>query len=210
LATADLAPGAATRAFAEVIEEVHVRSLFTRDAEARHQLLTSEEPHDPGGTWIASRVSFDVDSEEIDLEVQSFAVPRELRVSVDGHLEKTITIEPQWASVRLDRELGNGGHRVTLEVDGCVSPRDLGVGDDGRCLGFQVAGPQLRRFELYDLERDPLAQHDIARTAVELRQVLFRQLAELTWEPRAQPARRPLTDEERHALEALGYLDPSR
>jgi len=210
LATADLAPGAATRAFAEVIEEVHVRSLFTRDAEARHQLLTSEEPHDPGGTWIASRVSFDVDSEEIDLEVQSFAVPRELRVSVDGRLEKTITIEPRWASVQLDRGLGNGGHRVTLEVDGCVSPRDLGVGDDGRCLGFQVAGPQLRRFELYDLERDPLAQHDIARTAVELRQVLFRQLAELTWEPRAQPARRPLTDEERHALEALGYLDPSR
>ncbi len=118
-------------------------------------------------------------------------------------------IEPQWASVRLDQGLGNGGHRVMLEVDGCVSPRDLGVGDDGRCLGFQVAGPQLRRFELYDLERDPLAQHDIARTAMGVRQLLFEQLAELTWEPRSQPERRPLTDEERRALEALGYLDPS-
>jgi len=210
LATAHVARGATTHAFAEVIEEEHVRSIFARDAEGRHQLLTAAEPHDPEGTWIARRVSFDVDGGEIDLEVQSFAVPRELRVLVDGRLEKTITIEPRWTSVRLDHGLRGDGHRVTLEVDGCVSPRDLGVGDDDRCLGLQVAGPQLRRFELYDLERDPLAQHDIARTSVGVRQLLSQQLAELTWEPRSQPERRPLTDEERRALEALGYLDPSR
>ena len=210
LATAHLARGAATHAFAEVIEEVHVRSFFARNAEGRHQLLTASPPHDPEGTWIASSVSFDVDGGEINLEVQSFAVPRELRVSIDGRLEKTMTIEPRWASVRLDHGLRGDGHRVTLEVDGCVSPRDLGVGDDGRCLGFQVAGPKLHRLELYDLERDPLAQHDIARAAVELRQILFQQLANLTWEPRSQPARRPLTEEERRALEALGYLDPSQ
>jgi hypothetical protein len=45
---------------------------------------------------------------------------------------------------------------------------------------------------------------------VGVRHLLSQQLAELTWEPRSQPASRPLTDEERRSLEALGYLDPSR
>ena len=107
----------------------------------------------------------------------------------------------------IDLPVVDGPLRITLEVDGCVSPKELGRGNDGRCLGLQVAGPPLERVELYDLVRDPLAQDDLFRGSPDLTREIGDQLSLLRWTPRVQAARQQLSDEEAEALKALGYLD---
>lgn len=65
---------------------------------------------------------------------------------------------------------------LTFEADGCTSPEELGVGDDSRCLSFQIRGIQPRRVEVDDLDRDPGAWRDLSLTGSRLEDGLVERL----------------------------------
>jgi hypothetical protein len=94
-----------------------------------------------------------------------------------------------------------------LEADGCRSPAEVGEGEDGRCLAFQVRNFSPRRFELYDLVADPKAQDDLYRSSQRVRTALQRRLLELEWNALEEGGDRSLSSAEEETLKALGYLD---
>jgi hypothetical protein len=97
--------------------------------------------------------------------------------------------------------------RVSLEADGCISPAEVGESTDDRCLAFQTRGLLPMRHELYDLRRDPLAQEDLFKRQEDLRRRMTERLSALQWTSRAEPGQQELSEEEKAALRALGYLD---
>ena len=100
-----------------------------------------------------------------------------------------------------------GFHRVELATDGCESPASLGMGDDHRCLSFQIRETPLYRLELYDLVADPGAERDLSRSDTELTRWMARRLQQLRWAPVAAAGSQALSEEARETLRALGYLD---
>jgi len=63
------------------------------------------------------------------------------------------------------------------------------------------------RHELYDLHSDPLAQRDLFKEREKLRRRLSERLAAMQWDSRAEPGQQELSEEDKAALRALGYLD---
>ncbi len=207
-----LAPGAGAatgraEAHAEVFEREAVRTLLVAERRTSLQLLRFEPKPDPEGSWIQREVTFDSERPVLELEAQSFHRPRWVAVTVDGEPFGRLELETSWRPYRLELPTGRPIYRVGLEADGCDSPRQLGVGDDARCLSFQLRGAALSRLELYDLARDPLAQDDLSLERPELKRRLAHRLAEYDFETRAEPEVRELTPEAKAALRALGYLD---
>ena len=96
---------------------------------------------------------------------------------------------------------------MTLIADGCISPAAVGQGEDDRCLAFQVRGFEPRRFELYDLVADPLAERDLFRDLPKIRRRLAERVLGLEWEPVGEAEERLLSAEDEETLRALGYLD---
>jgi hypothetical protein len=166
-----------------------------------------EPEWDPVGPWIRDRFTFDVEGGSLRFEAQSFHEARRITVEVDGRRLPDVEIGPGWRPVEIALPAGRRIHRVTLEADGCVSPAAVGEGEDTRCLAFQVRSFEPRRFELYDLVRDPAAGSDLYRTQPEIRRRLADRLLSMRWEPRADAGQRPLSEADEETLRALGYLD---
>ena len=164
-------------------------------------------PGGPVGPWIRDRVTFDVDRGPVRFEAQSFHEPRRISVEVEGQRLADLEIGPGWRPVEIDLPAGRQVYRVTLEADDCVSPAAIGQGEDGRCLAFQVRAFSPRRFELYDLVRDPVAADDLYQQQGQIRERLARRLLAMGWEPRAAAGVRPLSAADEETLRALGYLD---
>jgi hypothetical protein len=199
--------GRASEGYAEVFDVEFVRTLVAQDRDERYQILMVEPEWDPVGPWIRDRVTFDVEDGPVRFETHSFHVPRKIVIEVEGEPRVDLEIEPGWTPVELDLPAGRQVYRVTLDADGCVSPAEIGEGEDGRCLAFQVRDFSPRRFELYDLVRDPEAQVDLYRDQGEIRRRLAERLLALEWEPRGEAESRSLSAADEETLRALGYLD---
>lgn len=140
-------------------------------------------------------------------EGQSFHEPRRIQVELEGRPHGVLELSPSWQTVEIDLPSGDEIHRVTLIADGCVSPAEVGEGEDDRCLAFQVRNFKPRRFELYDLVVDPMAERDLFRDQPKIRRRLRDRLLAFEWEPRGEAGERLLSVEDEETLRALGYLD---
>lgn len=204
---AEPAAGASGQGYAEVLDVRSMRTLVAGDGEALYQLLLVEPERDPVGPWLGDPFAFDAERETLEFEARSFHQPRVLTVSEGERLRQRFEIGTRWQPVRIELPPGPEVRRLTLGADGCVSPAAVGAGDDDRCLGIQLRGLAPRRFELYDLDRDPGARAELSRRRPEVRRRLADRLLGLRWSPRAAAGERTLSAEERRALKALGYLD---
>jgi arylsulfatase A-like enzyme len=201
-------PGAvlATEAYAEVAHPVMMRSVIVDHEGEILQLVVSEPPSDPDGTWMPLRLAFDTDEERLDLELLAFADPRPVSVAVNGEPVAELEVWPRGLPFRLDLPRRHGGDRITLTTPACESPLRLGRGDDPRCLSIKVRGATLRRRELFDLGSDPAAARDLHRVELDLRRALEERLRYYRFEPVAGSSERQLDEATRKTLEALGYL----
>jgi hypothetical protein len=198
----------ASQAYAEVLDVERVRTLLAHDPRGYLQLLMVEPEPDPIGPWIRHAFTFDTEEDLLEFEAHSFHEPRRVQVTVDGSSLGEIALGPDWQSVTLEvpgrrRQI----RRVSLEADGCISPAEVGESTDDRCLAFQTRGLLPMRHELYDLRRDPLAQEDLFKRQEDLRRRMTERLSALQWTSRAEPGQQELSEEEKAALRALGYLD---
>jgi len=197
----------ASEGYSEVFDVEFVRTLLAQDRDRRYQLLMVEPEWDPVGPWIRDSVTFDTAKKKLAFQAQSFHVPRQIRIEIDGQPQGELEMTPGWSPVEIELPGGRSIYRVTLSADGCVSPAAVGEGEDGRCLAFQVRGFMPRRFELYDLVEDPNAEVDLFRSQARIRRRLSDRLLALEWSPLAQAGERPLSEADEATLRALGYLD---
>ncbi|MEM1207505.1 MAG: sulfatase, partial [Acidobacteriota bacterium] len=193
--------------FAEVSEHGVYQRTLVAGVDAGLRLLAERGPAvDPEGVWVGDAVDFDVVGPRVGLQLRSFHRPRRvtLRSDDDGVLFED-TIPTSWAehTVRIPPTPDGGTHRrLRLVVGSCDRPSDVSGSGDARCLGVQVAQPSVRTFELYDLSGDRPARIE----GDTLIQDLATQLESLRWAPVAAPGSHTMDDEQRRALEALGYL----
>jgi len=194
-------------AYAEVRDELTVRSLVAETEVGRFQLRVAESPADPEGTWITRSVMFDHLGERLELPAQSFHEPRRLRIESDGVPVAETEVGTSWVAIDLELPADRGLHRITLSTESCASPAELGISDDGRCLSFQVRDVPLRRIELFDLDADPGASRDVATEHPELVTRLLRRLARYRFEPVASAGSQEIPPEVRETLRSLGYVE---
>ncbi len=195
----------AAPARAEVREEgAHHRTAVERVHGVLYQLLVSEPPGEAEGTWLPPTLDIDFVGRRLELRGRSFHRPRRVEVSSDGVSLGTLDVTPSWSEATLDL----GEHRwwrLRLEPDGCSVPAEVERSDDRRCLSVMVRGTPLHRVRLYDLERDPAAQVDLAASRPAVVRRLFGSLSP-AGAIEGGPARE-LSSEEVESLRALGYLD---
>ena len=172
------------------------------------QLVLSGPAREPKGVWVSESLTFESWSSELSFRALSFLEERVITVTVDGEELGTFELGEDWSSHRLPLGTGECGPcRVTLTADReCRRPVDAGVNQDTRCLGFRIDGGRIGEVELFDLGIDPQATANLARARPDDVRRLLARMAEYRWEPVATPGSSPLTEEERRALEALGYL----
>lgn len=196
-----------SQAYAEVLDVEFAYTLLARQRDQIFQLLMVEPELDPTGSWIRGSVAFDTEDSTVSFEAHSFYEPRRIRVVSDGEDVDELVLGTDWSTVQIELPEREGIQRVVLEADGCRSPAEVGEGEDGRCLAFQVRNFSPRRFELYDLVADPEAQDDLYRSSQRVRTALQRRLLELEWNALEKGGDRSLSSAEEETLKALGYLD---
>lgn len=137
------------------------------DGEPHHN-VGLELPMEGGRVWISRAASFAALEEEARLHLQSFHRPRRLEIFVDGaRLEESVelrspasglTDDGAWRAagdtpgeawidkdpVELKIPLGeaSASRQVTLRMDSCETPAQLGLNDDRRCLSFLILESQ--------------------------------------------------------------------
>jgi arylsulfatase A-like enzyme len=184
-----------------------VRALVHRDRETAEllHLLESRLPAEAEGQWIGRQVQFDTLAERIEVEAESYHVARSLSIESGEETARVVDLRPdEWTSFSI--ELPPGLKRLRLSVAACEVPFELGLGEDRRCLGFRLRGPDLVSWELYDLADDPAEQRDLAAERQDAVGRLSRRLGSLRWQPVAESMRQLLSTEDQEDLRALGYL----
>jgi hypothetical protein len=170
-----------------------------------HQLHHARALAERDGFWASREVIFDARPPALELRAVAFHEPRAVEVRVGDRVVETLELGTEWRSYWVELPAG-AKHVVSLRTPGCASPRELGLGDDRRCLSFKLDGVELSRLELFDLERDPEARHDLSIERPDLVRTLVRALREYPETPRAAASATELSDEQIRHLKALGYL----
>lgn len=179
------------RAYAET-DQGRVRTLY-RQAEGELLQLVDARL----AATFPRRARFDLPAGEGLFELKAFGRPRRARIAVDGALFRELTLAPGWTPIRLP---GEGRRRVVVSVDSCEPS------DGGRCRGFQVSPPSLRRLELFALDDDPAAEEDLSRRRERVARRMLRRLDEVERRPLAESGEQELSPEQVERLRALGYL----
>lgn len=209
-------PGSAEPIYGEVEFVDSQRSLTVESDQGAWQLVERRPIRDPDGYWISRQVEFDVATRRVGLRLASFRQPRTLTVDWLGdrgveRLEER-TLLPEWTEMEIRPPVEGGRGRLRLSVDGCLVPRELGLGDDPRCLGFMISEPEPLRVDLLQLLLDSGGRLQVSDGSLEgpgaegMLHDLRRRLDGLRLERVADPSSQGVSDEERLALEALGYL----
>ena len=198
----------ADQAYAEALDRPNLQTLLREQGDTTYQLILVEPEPGPTGTWITRSVRFEPGAaDELDFEAQSFHEPRTVQVIDAGEVIAEIELGTRWQPVRVPLPPGPPGREIVLATADCVSPAELGVGDDDRCLSFQLRGMPVWRSELYDLGADPEAQDDISSDERDLHRRLVRSLFDYEFRARSGNRTRALPDETRKTLRDLGYLN---
>lgn len=172
----------------------------------RHQLTRNETTKNETD-WIQSTAVFDLTGPERVVAATAFHRDRILTLQVDGHDDESVIIQPhRWTRLPVAPGEHGGLTRTRVTVDGCEVPRELGLNEDARCLGFRLQGDDLVHFNLYDLVADEDGVRDIASESPPPLAELARDLGLLTMLPRAEAVTEQLDPELEERLRALGYL----
>ena len=155
--------------------------------------------------WYEKKAEFVGAMHGIELPIESFHVPRRVRISVDGKFLQEAVIHPRKQPLGVPHTSPDA--RVTIEsVTPCTRPEDVGVDLELPCVSFRVFNP----FEFFLLEDDPAEQHNLFDDAVHsdgvfrLRRQLDRILASRETPSAPEVDIDPRT---RERLKALGYVD---
>lgn len=184
-------PPSRAHAYAET-DQGRVRTLY-RQAEGELLQLVDARL----AATFARRARFDLPAGEGLFELKALGRPRRARVAVDGVPFRELTLAPGWTPIRLP---GERRRRVEVSVDSCEPA------DGGRCRGFQVSPPSLRRLELFALDADPAAEEDLSRRRERVARRMLRRLEEYERQPLAESGEQELSSEQIERLRALGYL----
>ncbi len=190
------------RAHSETSDPARQQVLFRQDGEQLWMLVDTEYLSDPDGSWLPLDNSIDVDT-PAELELVSFAGPKEAAVWVDGHLEQRSAVGGGWSALEI---AGEGRKRVRLRSESCTSPQRLGVGGDPRCLSLKMRGRPAKRLELFELSGDPTASEDRSYQDGQRLRRLVGELGSWEFELRGTSKSLELDPETRRTLESLGYL----
>ncbi|MEM1203819.1 MAG: sulfatase [Acidobacteriota bacterium] len=197
-----------TDAYGEVNFDSSQKTLVGRYDGVLYQLVSRRPLTDPdGGTWVGESLDFEASSERLEFRALAYHEPRTIELRFGDQLLRTVEVAPdRWSSVTVELPPDPRPLALRLSSPSCVSPKEVGAGEDIRCLAFKVAGLPLAELELYDLDADPGAEVNLAQERPDVLRRLARRLSSQRHEPVAQPGRRELSEEEVKALEALGYL----
>lgn len=198
----------------EDVERVAVSQIDTRHERMPSSLRTESEKLVLGARsfvegaayrWYEQKAEFVGTMHGIELPIESFHVPRRVRISIDGRFLKEAVIHPH--KQPLGVPYSSPDARVTIEsLTPCTRPADVGDDLGLPCVSFRVFNP----FELFRLEDDPAEQHNLFDDAahhedvLRLRRQLDRILASRET-PLAPEVEVDLRTRER--LRALGYVD---
>jgi arylsulfatase A-like enzyme len=183
------------------------RALIRRRGESLHQLVLSQAAAAGEAVWVSGAQVFDTFEGRLELEVKGFYTSDRLQVTVDGEPAAAVDLAPdEWTAVKLDLSGGAEKKRIRLTSSGCTVPRDVGLGEDRRCLSFMIRGVPLRLLELYDLAHDPLASDDVSVREEHLLRRMLPRLDDYDREPIATSEVQNMDPELEQRLRALGYL----
>jgi hypothetical protein len=184
-------------------------SLLLETDGSLFQLVESRLRGEHDGTWVTREVAFDTAAEVLDLSIVSFSKPRAVQVFVDGRFWSELSVGTTWSETRLPLPEGGGARRVLLRSEGCDVPREVGAGEDGRCLSFKIRGLSLSKTELFDLRADPSARLDLHGSRPDLAARLSQRLKSIRWDEFPAPGTTRPRSAALAAIEARGeYPEP--
>jgi hypothetical protein len=196
------------------VERIAVSQIDTRHASIPSSIRTESEKLVLGARsfvegaayrWYEDKVEFVGTMHGIELPIESFRVPRRVKISVDGKFLKEAVIHPR--KQPLGVPYSSPDARVTIEsVTPCTRPEDVGVDLELPCVSFRVFNP----FEFFLLDDDPAEQHNRFDDAAHDEEILRlrRQLDRILASREAPSAPEVDIDPRtRERLKALGYVD---
>ena len=200
--------GAAAAGGGEAYAEAFVtrdRVLYRQDGDRLLQLVQREPRVVENGIWVSRSVWFETFAPSVRFWAASYRQPRELVIRADGVRLGSGRVDPEgeWFEFRLSPR--EDRRRVELSSPTCTVPKDVGEGDDPRCLSFRVKELGLHRWELYDLTADPRGVRDLSSERAAVTRELARRLAAYERGPIAAPGRESADREREERLRALGY-----
>jgi hypothetical protein len=155
--------------------------------------------------WYKDRVELTGPTSGVEPTVESFRVPRRLKISVDGEFLKEARIRPEKQPLSIPTDSPDA--RVTIEsLTPCTRTEPLGLDLELPCVGFRVFNP----FEYFRLSTDPEERHNRfddpahARAVERLRRKLDHILASRETPETVEIELDPTV---RERLKALGYVD---
>jgi len=197
-------------------ERVAVSQLDTTDrlppssirTESRKLILgpRSFVPQQPGYQWYKDRVEIVTDAQHLRLPMESFQVPRTVKITVGGELVRRVIIPPRKQVVSIPFRTP-GTRTVTIEsMTACTRTEEVGADLDLPCASFRIFNP----FEYFRLDDDPGEQHNLFTDSAHREEI-----AQLQQQLEAALSNAPATGEEpveldertRERLKALGYDD---
>ncbi|MFQ5349569.1 MAG: sulfatase [Thermoanaerobaculia bacterium] len=193
-------------AYGEALNRYTLRTLLREQDGTVYQIVLIEPEAGRHGIWITRSVTFQPGTDQLDFEAYSFHEPRTLKVLTGGEEVASVLLGTGGQQVSVKLPPGPPLREVVLSTPDCVSPLELGMSDDARCLSFQVRGLPLRRSELYDLGADPGAKTDISKEQPDLHRMMLRKLLGYRFEPVTETLSHEMSDETRKTLRDLGYL----
>ena len=183
------------------------KSIVEADEGRLDQLVFFGRELGINGFWSTGEIRFESFASRLEFQAVTLAEPRRVEVLAGGRPVATLTMPPRWQSYAVDLPGREGEKRdVVMRSSTCTVPKDIGFADDTRCLSFKLKGMPLDRFELFDLARDPLAQHDRSFADAGRARALLRALAEYRHRSAHPVGKRELSESQIRELKALGYL----
>jgi len=186
------------------------------------KLITATQLWQPEDTirWFRQSAEIpDVSGKRFSFEIMSFHRPRPIDIFENGSFTTQITIPPYWVPVELPLS-SHSSCTITLRAQGdCLSPFELGLGKDTRCLAFclrnsgdlTIDTTREHFSQFYDLVNDPgesadmVGQQTIAGNVASF----ARELNDYNAQAGKQFRRHHLksTDEMQEQLRLLGYIE---
>ncbi len=159
-----------------------------------------------GYQWFKDRVEIVTDAQHLRLPMESFQVPRTVKISVGGELVRRAVIPPRKQVLSIPFRT-SGTRTVTIEsMTPCTKTEEVGVDLGLPCASFRVFNP----FEFFRLDDDPGEQNNLFADAAQRPDIerLQRQLdAVLSSAGAAEEAPVEVDERTREQLKSLGYID---
>jgi hypothetical protein len=206
LSGATTAPDGGTReAYAEAFV-TRDRVLYRQSEDGLHALVRRQPAAGEVEGWTRGPLRFETFEPRLRFWIASYWKPRELRVRLDGGSARAERIDTAGRWVELEMPPGEGKRPVEIASPTCTVPREVGQGEDIRCLAFRVKDVESFTWQLFGVDRDAREERDLSPESPALTRELAARLGAYRWKALAPPTNEPLDPEAEEQLRALGYV----